>query len=882
MAPAANEYGGSDYQGLYGAEFVERARRQRDGASFEAIWRLRQPEASRAVVESLASLGQPELADLLLDEALEAHLGPGFATDLHAAIREHLPPLSADGIQVLAIRISENPPPPEEYTPDREALELWLLKQTGPPGDQFASQVVTGQLAYDPTEACEAAALQRCLEDERLAERAARQLDANLAEEPDDEAWELGAAFVEAMSAEGRPPTFLEALTDRLVSTAAELSSRSEFGENLRRAMIALSATTVKKLLAVYPLADTAGARALVQLHSQLRLPRERSKVFVDVLDIQAEVWRAVGPGAFEQWSEDEWAARLHAVEKSERTFEQDLVLALLRAAPSGVVRLILPVATYRAEGPEDELVAVAATKLAESLDELRESPEVGAEEPAKTTLSWWPSGGSPDRLEVFQALLSQAIPETGDRLTYVVCALSEGAISATEASFIVRAEEFAGILALLEAGELRGTITREFAERDEDTLVGAVRQVHAAEGFQVDLAEVLASYSPETAFLGAEGALADLDQEGKGRLVVLLERFGRQEDVPVLDAIVQDTRAANREYRRRAALRIGEITPEGEALPASVVELLRSNRPELVDAAATVIGRVKPEDPGLVRLLRSVAIESAEGSEAPVALSSLTRAFVGRLLPDLPKETRVHLLQLLAAAAIVEVVDPLLGHVGRDALDDDPEVRRIAAAGLREVAGQVTLSPDQLQHLMGVIEEEKDPTAREDLQAAATRASLGEDAALEVLNDLLSFRTKHDLRELLGKEKDRVVRHLQLLATERERGEQGRPGVIMQLDIIAERILRTAYLHFGQSDALKQEISTSPKTPEYGQLIQALASVTKLHRIQGQLQTLHVIRSAKTEFTHTGDAPSDDDETTAWTCFKEAAKVMIGTLDRE
>jgi len=179
------------------------------------------------------------------------------------------------------------------------------------------------------------------------------------------------------------------------------------------------------------------------------------------------------------------------------------------------------------------------------------------------------------------------------------------------------------------------------------------------------------------------------------------------------------------------------------------------------------------------------------------------------------------------------------------------------------------------------VIDEERDPTARDDLQAAVTRASLGEDAALETLQELLPFAPKHNLAELVGPERQRVVRHLQLLATERERGEQGRPGVIMQLDIIAERILRVAYLRYGQSDRLKAEIQASPRTPDYGSLIQALSGVRQLQRIQGPLQTLHTLRSEKTEFTHTGDTPTEEEAATAWTCFTEGAKVLVSALDQ-
>jgi hypothetical protein len=103
-----------------------------------------------------------------------------------------------------------------------------------------------------------------------------------------------------------------------------------------------------------------------------------------------------------------------------------------------------------------------------------------------------------------------------------------------------------------------------------------------------------------------------------------------------------------------------------------------------------------------------------------------------------------------------------------------------------------------------------------------------------------------------------------------------------MQLDIIAERLLRVAYLRYGQSDRLKAEIQASPRTPDHGSLIQALSGVRQLQRIQGPLQTLHVLRSEKTEFTHTGDTPTEEEAATAWTCFTEAAKVIVNAVDQD
>jgi hypothetical protein len=49
-----------DYEGLYGSDFLEKARENGDGAALEAIWRIREPSAARIVAEPLASLALPE------------------------------------------------------------------------------------------------------------------------------------------------------------------------------------------------------------------------------------------------------------------------------------------------------------------------------------------------------------------------------------------------------------------------------------------------------------------------------------------------------------------------------------------------------------------------------------------------------------------------------------------------------------------------------------------------------------------------------------------------------------------------------------------------------------------------------------------------------
>jgi hypothetical protein len=874
--------GGGGYADIFGADFVAEARERRDLGSLEAIWRFHSPEAVLAVAEPMASLRLPQASDLLLDEALDPQLGPAVSDHLRVAIGAHWPPLSKAGTQRLAASLTEAEPLEGVRDPMRDTLEVWLLHQEGEEVDTFAKDALTEELGVLVGDECLRTAMERCWNNAALAQEVAARFEARLSEDADEKAWRDAAVFAEAMCTDRPAPAWLGPLLDRLIETAPQLGEVEEFPSDLRRATLGLSADVIRKLLTGDPLPDTPGSRAIARLADGLGHARERSKTFVEVLKHQGALWRQIGPAAAASWDSAEWARRLAAVQKTRETLDAGLVLDLIAAAPGEHVALVLPLAVRLASQPEpeDSFVGSAAIKLREFLSASEATGDDGSD--VEQSVPWWPANESPERLQAFRVILEQAIPDTGDRLAHVATAIEEGKVSVAEASRLVGPEDFESALSNLEPGSQRRDLAIEFIRLDADAGIDAVRKIQSEQGFQIDLAEASAPHDQDAAFLGSAAAFSNLPNASRQKLMLLLEDHGRAEEVSTLDAIVQDTRAANVEYRQRAAIRIGQVTPEAGALPNSVIELLTSNRPELVDAGASVIGRVKPEDPSLIRLLRSVAIESDEGSEARTALEQLGVTFVGQLSPDLPKERRVELLHLLAAAGTAGVIDPLLTHVGREALDDDPEVRRVAAAGLKEVAGLQPLSPDTLTRLVSVVDEERDQTARDDLQAAVTRATLGEDAALEVLHELIGFSPRHDHRALLGPEKDRMVRHLQLLQTERERGEQGRPGVIMQLDIIAERLLRVAYLRYGQSESLKSEILNSPKTPDHGELVQALASVGKLANIQGQLKTLHALRSEKTEFTHVGYAPTAEDEATAWTCFKESCRVMVGAIDEE
>lgn len=146
----------------------------------------------------------------------------------------------------------------------------------------------------------------------------------------------------------------------------------------------------------------------------------------------------------------------------------------------------------------------------------------------------------------------------------------------------------------------------------------------------------------------------------------------------------------------------------------------------------------------------------------------------------------------------------------------------------------------------------------------------------------MVGFTPTRDIRELLGREKDIAVRQLQLYSAALEQGERGWPARITHLDNVAERLVRAAYVRCDDAGpAIKQRILSSLRQPDYGEIIQALSSVKKLHGVQARLKTLRELRSTKTELPHPGEKPDEADLVTAETCFKDAAKAIVGVLDQ-
>ena len=879
---------GVGYDELEGEELV--AKLSADGRLdvIEALWRFGVVTAAESVVSQLASLNGPNLTRLLLDEILEPRFDVGLPERVVEAVEEHLPPLSETSTELLASRLSNSAELASHYESRREILDVWLLSQDGKSADE-AALVVVMDGSDEADEVVYEAAIQRCRERPKVGERASQRLVEQLRSEARAEDWVSAVAYVDGLCAGHPIPDHLEAVLKELLVRAPTLGDRAELSDSFARAVHSKSASTLKKVLADPGLANTAGTQSLIRLAEVSPRKRDRAAMFKLVVVEQGTTWAAVAPNVITVWEDKEWSSRLEAVRQVADQVEERHLTQLITDAPS-VLSATLVAITVKGGGGKPAVITTAAAKLREAEASRDTETDDESHDPASMeadmveAIDWPTARTSVEQRETLAAILNEAM--TPDEVAArVALAVNHEAIPPAFAVDLIPDEGLASAINGVKPGQARAEVTEGLMKRDQASTLAAARDAQT-NFFSLDLARVTVEVSPEVAFAGADERYSALPDSEKDDLLDLLDQHGRVDEIPLLERFIADTRRPAAERRVRAARSVGQLTDEGGTLSPPVLALLESNRPEILETGASVVADVKPRDPEVVRKLRTVATGTADAGEshAERALEELAAAYVEYLGEEISLEERVELLRLLGATGTGAAVPVLLRHIGGDAVDD-VRVRRAAASALAEISAQVTLDPAEHKRTVDLLEgpvRERDADARQDLSSAIARSSLGSDAALHILVELINFETKNDLRVLLGNEKDSVVRHLQLYATERERGEVGWPGQISQLDIVAERLVRSAYLLLGTSEKLQAKIRASQTEPEYGNLLKSLGSVKDLSAVHGRLLTLHQLRSQKTEQPHVGEKPSEADVTTAEGVFQGAAKVLVGVLDRE
>lgn len=404
--------------------------------------------------------------------------------------------------------------------------------------------------------------------------------------------------------------------------------------------------------------------------------------------------------------------------------------------------------------------------------------------------------------------------------------------------------------------------------------------------GFDLDLAIGAIGYDEGAALTGADASVYDgLDDEQRDELLHAVEEHGTWKSQVLLGLYGADSASKRRPLRARALRKIGEVAPPGQPLPDFVRESIKLPSVEVRTAAYGAIAAVAPRDIDLVRTLASLAARpGAARSDAEATLDEMVASYVAALDGSTSKAERADLLRLIGAAARGASIAPLLAHVGRETLDDASEVRTAAAEGLAEAAQRHdAFTSAQVERLGKMLDdgEEADPDVVSQLDLAMRRVTLGEDKAVEELFRMTNIPLpKKSPSELFGAEKSLLVRHVGLMTTERARGRAGYPQYLEQLDLVALALVRAAYARVGTSIPIKNEIAKGdPKMPDYGALLGALGGA--LDKARAPLQVVHQLRSEKTEYTHPGQAPTDDDATNATENFVTGARICLGILNK-
>jgi hypothetical protein len=346
-----------------------------------------------------------------------------------------------------------------------------------------------------------------------------------------------------------------------------------------------------------------------------------------------------------------------------------------------------------------------------------------------------------------------------------------------------------------------------------------------------------------------------------------LLEQHAAANEEDLLNLIAGDSEAANSGRRARAAHRWSELATLHGDIPPGVFSLLDSARPDLNQAFAKVAMTVQPRDDQTLLRLREKWIQGGKiGDAARTALDAVATGVVETLGPLTGPARRSEgpdLLRVLGVTAAENAFDSLISHVGADAIDDDLRLRRAAASALRTFVDAIRLDAERLAALGAGAASEPDAEASDHLREALAAARMGEDAAILLLYELAGLAATDVTAtpdELFGEQKPRLLLALKRLVVQRELGEAGWPGYVEQMDLVAEALVRAAYLRFGDSESFKTEIKKNSTKPDYGVLVKSLGKAKGFDAPSVHLQSLHDMRSNRTAAHHPNGGPLDED----------------------
>jgi hypothetical protein len=843
-----------------------------DVPGLATVWHLRDAGQADAVVPFMLGLRDESLGALLADEVIEETLPAPFPAQFaqHLAQAEVLPPLPSATVASLLERLND----PDEgldlaaYEPARPDITRWVLQQKSSDTEDFALAILAGTAPGSEPAIVRAAARERVATSASAYKTAVEEQQSRLSSAPSDEEWQEGQLLFSAGVGAGRSKAAVAPLGDALLSQAPQFNSQPGFDPALAAHAQEDGVDTALSILETETSGLRPGLPAFAEAGLGVESPR-KLEFFAVIARTQPELWTTAVSGS-EEWSHADWKQHLRVLDSSvsdEATqwFIENAPVAALKQ----VISLVIEVAQARESDVPTEAVG---SRIAEHLQLLaHHEGEPGAEledddRPEAIDLLAvipWASAKVPEALQKLGVVLGFAV-SLEKQAQLVADAFAANKLSATAAAQLVPGGHEDAALLQVQTGDMRRKLAVALlADREDETLL-AIERVQTAR-FGVDLAEAAGAENPQVAFAGAIDAYPSLRDDEKDSLVAMLEEFGTEDEMSLLDLIMADAHKSAAKRRIRAADRAGELAAPRGSVPTALVSLLGAGNAELRKAAIRNIEKIRPRDNDVIGELRSIAAGGGvPGNLSAAALDAIAADIIDDLGSEPEQEIALELLPILGRAARACSFQTLFRFVGADAEWDDPLVRRVAASAIADAAdGNNDISLDDQTALADLIEgedREVDPAALDDLNHALSRVLLGADEALAILyDDFLPPKTPVlNPDALFGSEKPTIVAHLGLYSKARDRHERGRQ--LTQLDIVAAAIARAAYLHYGTSQALKDEIQASYKHKDYGNLIGAVGNTPKMKNIQGSLQVIHDLRSDNGQEAHPGEVATDAD----------------------
>jgi hypothetical protein len=883
MAKKSEETTPFRYEGLSGHELMQGMAEAKDVEALANLWQLGDPQISAQLVPIFFGLGDERLARLIVEELLAESLPAPFSPALIQAITqvETYPPLPEQTVTQLLECLSEPDGLGLTYEPIRPQATCWGLAQKIEATEEFALELLARTAPGAENDAVRAAARRLAATAPSVFERAADAFRERLAETSSEEEWREGESLYVAGVGAGRAKAVLGRLGDALLR-AAPASCSGAFQVAMSDFVRADGADTALDLLQ----AEAAGSQPGLNAIAEAGLAPESARsldFFATVASKQPGLWPlAVSNSA--EWSTAEWRRRLQALKTP---ISDEAQAWLIQNAPPSTLKQLL---TVMLAGAVTESDSSALEELGERINQhLAAEPEPDAEgesqPPEEIDLldaTPWGAAKSDEEAPHISAFLVAALMPS-DVAELVAQAYAAKKLSAENALALIPDGHESAALRHLEPGDRRRRLAEELIREREEVALEAVGTAQTA-AFSVDLAAAAAEHSPEQAFAGGMDGYEGLSQGERDELVGVLEQWGTESELPLLETVMADGHRYATNRRIRAADRAGQlIQPRGD-VPEALVSLLGSNKGNLRQAAIRNIEQARPRNDEVIRSLRAIAAGGGvPGDLSAAALDAIAGDLIEDLGPDPDRNKALALLPLLGQTGRSRAFSTLFRFVGEDAVWDDVDVRRAAAHATADAAeGVKDISLDDQTALAELIEgdgREVDPDALGQLNVALSRVLLGGDEALAALYDefLPGNAPAVDPDVLFGAEKKTIVTHMGLYCKAKAGNERGRQ--ITQLDLVAAALARAAYLHYGQSEPLKAEIRASLKQKDYANLIGAIGNTPDMRNIRGQLETIHDLRSEKGQEAHPGEPATDDDVASARSALKRVATVCVQLL---